>query len=110
MGLPEVEFREDEIEAILKFDGSKLLVSDDWAQTGLYRATITGRNRAFTRESETRISAVHKVWQLYLQFTSELPESVNNGYWLYENALGDVEIQLMKNREKQSADQNGNGK
>lgn len=105
-----MEIREDEIEAILKFDGSNMIVVRPNSPVKNYIAIITGKGRVLTRDSESRIDAVRQVWALYLQYTSEHPDKKDDGYWLYENAMGEVEVQLMKNREKLRAEENDNGK
>lgn len=105
-----MELREDEIEAILKFDGGYMQVVSPKSPAMKYIAIITGKGRVLTRDSESRIDAVRQVWALYLQYTSEHPDKKDDGYWLYENALGDVEVQLIKNRRKHDDKENGNGK
>jgi hypothetical protein len=98
----ELELREDEIEAILKFDGSQLHVAYTMNPhtKPAYIVIITGKGRVFSRTADVRISAVHQVWELYLKYTSEHPSKQNDGYWMYENAMGDVEVQLMRNKGK----------
>ena len=102
-----MKLREDEIEALLKFDRASLVVVRYDALTYSagqpYVAVITREGgRAFAGNAESRIKAVHAVWETYQRFMDAPIHSRHNGYWLYENALADVELQRIKNKEKQN--------
>lgn len=96
------DLREDEMEALLKFDGAKLrvvsyddLVSRMDGQT--YVALITINNKNFMGAGESRIEAIRNAWEVYQRYMVTPVEDRYNGYWLYENALANVEVQLWKN-------------
>ena len=96
------DLREDEMEALLKFDGAKLrvvsyddLVSRMDGQT--YVALITINNKSFMGAGESRIAAIQTAWETYQRYMVTPVEDRYNGYWLYENALANVEVQLWKN-------------
>lgn len=94
--------REDEIEALLKFDGAKLEVlfrEDLVGKAGYpYTAIITHKNSKMNvaRSAGTRVVAVRDTWGVYQRFRSATPEEQQSGVWKYENAMGDVEVQLKK--------------
>lgn len=99
------ELREDEIEALVKFDRSSMTVTrygDLTASMGQEYVCIIVREdgRAFAGSGETRIQAVHKAWGTYQKFMSAPVESRHSGYWLYENAIADVELQRLKNNQE----------
>lgn len=101
-----MDLREDEIEALVKFDRSSLVVvkyDDLTASAGTpYVAIIKMDNgRAFAGTAESRIKAVHEVWEIYQRFMSSPMHSRHNGYWLYEQAMANVELQKLKRQEKQ---------
>lgn len=96
------DLREDEMEALLKFDGAKLrvvsyddLVSRMDGQT--YVALITINNKNFMGSGGSRIEAIRNAWETYQRYMVAPVEDQHNGYWLYENALANVEVQLWKN-------------
>lgn len=98
--------REDEIEALLKFDDAKLEViyrDDLVGKAGsLYTAVIKYKHPVknfrvnVARAGETRVQAVRDVWVVYNRYRNASPEEKESGVWKYENALGDVEVQLKK--------------
>jgi len=97
-----MELREDEIEALVKFDRASLRVVeyDDLTSSAgqPYVAVIRREDgRAFTGNGESRIKAVHIAWETYQRFMDAPIHTRHNGYWLYENALADVELQRIKN-------------
>ena len=102
-----MELREDEIEALVKFDRASLTVVNYYdltASAGQPYAAIIKREdgRAFAGNAESRIKAVHEVWETYQRFMDAPIHSRHNGYWLYENALANVELQRIdNNQEKQ---------
>lgn len=77
-----------------------MVYRDDLVGQGgnLYTAIITHKNSQMNvaRAAETRIEAVRKTWNIYQQFRSATPEEQQSGTWKYENAMGDVEVQLKK--------------
>jgi hypothetical protein len=99
--------REDEIEALVKFDRSSLTVVkyDDLTTTAgqPYVAIIKMVDgRAFAGNGDSRITAVRAAWETYQRFMNAPIQSRHNGYWLYENALANVELQRITNQtEKQ---------
>lgn len=92
--------REDEIEAILKFDNASLEVvfrDDLMAQANaLYTAIIKYQKITLARPANTRSAAVQAVWETYKRYRMDNPDSEVSGVWVYENAMGDVEVQLRK--------------
>lgn len=101
-----MELREDEIEALVKFDRASLIVvryDDLTSSAGLPYVAVIKREdgRAFAGNEESRIKAVHAAWETYQRFMDAPILSRHNGYWLYENAQADVELQRIKNLEKQ---------
>jgi len=100
-----MELREDEIEALVKFDRASLTIvkyDDLTSSAGQPYAAIIKREdgRAFAGNAESRIKAVHEVWETYQRFMDAPVHSRHNGYWLYENALADVELQRIKNKQE----------
>jgi hypothetical protein len=51
------------------------------------------------RSAPTRIEAVRQVWDAYNDCKNKYHE--NQMHWMYQFALGDVELQIIKNRRKQ---------
>lgn len=95
-----MELREDEIEALVKFDRASLVVVRSPPN---YAAIIKRADgRAFAGNAESRIGAVHAAWETYQRFMDAPIHSRHNGYWLYENALANVELQRINNQEKQN--------
>lgn len=97
-----MSLREDEIESLLKFDHAKLAVlnfSDLTAQAGQpYAVIITSADgRMFAGNGETRIEAIHAAWETYQRFMNAPIGARHNGYWLYENALAEVERRRWEN-------------
>jgi len=103
-----MELREDEIEALVKFDRASLTIvkyDDLTSSAGQPYAAIIKREdgRAFAGNAESRIGAVHAVWETYQRFMDAPIHFRHNGYWLYENALANVELQRINNdQEKQN--------
>jgi uncharacterized protein YifN (PemK superfamily) len=102
--------REDEIEALLKFDRAKLVVHDYRGKDLLvgvgqdYVAIITSEDgRNFAGTGKRRLDAIYEAWKTYQRFmVAPLSERYNHD-WLLKNAEADVEVQLNKNlQEKQS--------
>lgn len=95
-----MELREDEIEAVLKFDDAELIVvyrDDLMGKAGApYTAIIKDKSINVARAGDTRIGAVHKVWEVYRRYRMDNPDQQRSGEWMYENAMGDVEVQLKK--------------
>jgi len=101
-----MKLREDEIEALIKFDRASLTVvkyDDLTSLAGQPYAAIIKREggRAFAGAGESRIEAVRTAWETYQRFMDAPIESRHNGYWLYETAVANVELQRIKNLEKQ---------
>ena len=101
-----MELREDEIEALVKFDRASLRVveyDDLTSSAGVPYVAVIRREdgRAFVGNADSRIGAVHEAWGTYQRFMDAPIHTRHNGYWLYENALADVELQRIKNKEKQ---------
>ena len=101
-----MELREDEIEALLKFDKAsiKVINYDDLTVSAgqPYVVIITSADgRSFAGNGESRIEAVHAAWETYQRFISAPIGARHNGYWLYENATANVEIQRWKNFKEQ---------
>lgn len=103
-----MKLREDEIEALLKFDGASLQVlkNDDLlAQAGqMYTAIITigGCRIDIARADDSRIRAVRKVWEVYMLYKGTPLEERENGHWLYEQAMSTVtKMVATTNKEKQ---------
>jgi len=99
-----MELREDEIEALLAFDNAVLTVvhnTDLLQRMGHeYTAIIKSSEITLARASDVRSTAVSDVWRVHAQFMlANHPERVN-GYWMYEHAMGSVEVQVIKNRGK----------
>lgn len=92
--------REDEIEALLKFDGAQLLVvyrDDLMGQAGApYTAIVKDKSVNFSRGGKTRIEAVRAAWDVYRRYRMESPENQKSGGWIFENAMGDVDVELKK--------------
>lgn len=92
--------REDEIEAVLKFDNATLEVvfrNDLIGKSGWpYTAIIKDRKINIARSGDTRNKAVQAVWDVYKRYRMEHPDNEVSGVWVYENAMGDVEVQLKK--------------
>jgi hypothetical protein len=86
----------------LKFDGAVLDVvhrNDLVGQAGIpYTAIIThGLSKInIARAGKTRLEAVRGTWAVYQQFRNAAPKEQQSGTWKYENAMGDVEVQLKK--------------
>jgi hypothetical protein len=106
-----MKLREDEIEALLKFDGAVLQVlkNDDLlAQAShTYTAIITiggfpvGIDIA--RADDSRVRAVRKAWEVYLLYKKAPLDERENGYWLYEQAMSTVtKMVATTNKEKQN--------
>ncbi|MCG3772520.1 MAG: hypothetical protein JW384_03734 [Nitrosomonadaceae bacterium] len=100
-----MKLREDEIEALLRFDRASLVVARYDALTYSagqpYVAVIKREGgRAFAGNAESRIKAVHAVWETYQRFMDAPIQSRHNGYWLYETAVANVELQRIKNQEQ----------
>jgi len=95
-----MELREDEVEALLKLEGKTLrvLVNEDLlAQAGQrYTALIRGYfedindQRTIARAADTRLEAIHEVWEAYKNYY-EAPVEVKNSEGSYfQNAMGNV--------------------
>lgn len=94
--------REDEMQALLSFDKARLAVmhfDDIFKAAGRpYTAMITTLDdRRFMGDGKSRIEAVQAAWETYQRFMLEPREDRYNGYWMYENALANVEVQLWEN-------------
>lgn len=97
------ELREDEMEALLGFDKAVLEVMhyDDLVSRGgdlpyvAVIATVDGRR--FMGSGAARIDAIHAAWETYQRFMATPREDRYNGYWMYENALANVEVKLWEN-------------
>lgn len=101
-----MELREDEIEALVKFDRASLMVvryEDLTPNMGQPYVVVIKREdgRAFAGTGESRIGAVHAAWETYQRFMNAPVHTRHSGYWLYENALANVELQRINNQEKQ---------
>lgn len=91
--------REDEIEAILKFDNASLMVTryDDLTSAAgqEYVANITrpagDADEYLARGAPTRAEAVQEVWKVYQQ-RQGVGSPVENPEWPLEDALGRVEV------------------
>lgn len=101
-----MKLREDEIEALVKFDRASLtvvkyedLTSSVWLRGKPPYVVIIKMEdgRAFAGNGESRIDAVRAVWETYQRFMGEPIQFRHNGYWLYETALADAELQRIKN-------------
>lgn len=98
-----MELREDEIEALLKFDGAVLFVPETHdmnvshiALIRLPAVEVGIQNRWLSGSGETRIEAIHAVWEVYQKYMATPMASRHNGYWLYEQATADVQRQRLK--------------
>ena len=96
------DLREDEMEALLKFDGAKLrVVSYDDLVSRVdghsYIALIAIKDKNFMGSGSSRIDAIRNAWETYQRYMVAPLDDRYNGYWLYENALANVEVQLWKN-------------
>jgi len=88
-----MELREDEIEALLRFDGAGLVVlnfTDLTSQAGQpYVALITTKeDRSIAHGDATRLGAVQAAWALYKKYA--VAANPEDGYWMYENAEANV--------------------
>ena len=100
-----MELREDEIEALVKFDRASLTIvryDDLTSSMGQPYVAVIKREdgRAFAGNAESRIKAVHAAWETYQRFVDAPIHSRHNGYWLYENAQANVELQRIKNNQE----------
>ena len=99
------QLREDEIEALLKFDGMTLHVHkrDDLFGSNYY-AIIRGHievlkdDRGFMGESPSRSAAVHKAWAKYNEFRKDSPDDQHTMKWIYEDAEVNVIRRLIFNQ------------
>jgi hypothetical protein len=104
-----MKLREDEIEALLKFDGATLQVlkNDDLlakaGQTYTAIITIGGCRIDVARADDSRVRAVRKAWEVYLLYKKAPLDERENGYWLYEQAMSTVtKMVATTNKEKQN--------
>ena len=99
-----MELREDEIEALLKFDYASLKVvkhEDSPTKKNPYVAIVKQKDgKAFAGNGESRIQAVHDVWGVYQKFISTPLCSRDDTYWVHENVVAEVELQLIKNQQE----------
>jgi hypothetical protein len=103
-----MQLREDEIEALLKFDGKTLRVlknEDLLAQGGqTYTALIRGHfpdiddQRTIGRSAETRLEAVREVWEAYKKYYDAPVEVKNSGESYLEDAMGNVYNRMIDNK------------
>lgn len=97
------DLREDEMEALLKFDGAELRVTqfDDMVSSAgvdKFIAVISSKNdKQFAGGAMSRIAAIQRAWETYQRYMVTPTEDQHNGYWLYENALANVEVQMIEN-------------
>lgn len=96
--------REDEIEALLKFDGMTLQVhKHDDLFGNRYYALISGyikelnETRGFAADDRDRCTAVRVVWEKYNKFREVAVTVKRTLEWIYEDAEANVIKQLIKN-------------
>lgn len=92
--------REDEIEALLKFDKARLVVvhrDDLVGAVEPYTAIIiNAQGASFARGGATRLEAVRTAWGVYNDYKNTPVAERHTARWFYEHAMGDVEIHLKK--------------
>lgn len=97
-----MELREDEIEALLRFDRAVLTVQryDDLVAAAgqpFVAFIVVERGRRFAGGGVSRIAAIHAVWEIYQRFMNTPLEERGSQSWLYKNAVANVEHQVIEN-------------
>ena len=98
----EGDLREDEIEALLKFEGSQLAVYNDvedgsWNYTAMIHIS-TPPIKVLSCSHESRIDAIRGVWAKYNRYKEDQRRNSFDVWWL-EEAKANVEIKLHELRQ-----------